>query len=399
MSADQLRRDDERGPAVSDIQYKCPSCSAPIEFDPKSGKMRCEFCGSALEVAEVERFNAAGSASSTTPAGAGAAGAAPRSAPAPGSAEAASSWKSSEATYVDRADMGGMKTLVCDSCGAEIVGDPTTISTRCGFCNNTFIASERIVETRVPDFIVPFAIDKEGMLEAFEKATQGKFLLPKAFRDRHTLSEATGAYIPYWYHDGSASGTLTFQATNTRSWSDSEYDYTETDVYDVTRSASAPFRGLPVCATTKLEPERAEGAEPFDLADSRAFTTPYLSGYAASSYDIEARATLERADQRVKSTLFSMVAGTITGYDSVNPTSSEIRVDRSAVWYALLPIWLIVIGYEGKKYPFAINGQTGEVVGSFPISKPKMRALRAAFTLPFAAAFGALAWFIVQFFL
>ena len=187
---------------MSDIQYKCPSCSAPIEFDPTSGRMVCAFCGSRHEVETVERFNAAPSA------------------PAPGSREAGNAWRESTPAYVDRGEIPQMQTLVCNSCGAEIVADPTTISTRCGFCNNTFVASERIRNTRIPDFIIPFAIDKAGMLDSFKKATRGKFLLPKEFRDRHTLEEATGAYIPYWYHDGTTSGTIVYTAENTRTWSD-----------------------------------------------------------------------------------------------------------------------------------------------------------------------------------
>lgn len=392
---------------MSEIQYKCPSCSAPIEYSPTKAKMACEYCGSTFEVAEVEQFNAQllspvpGAGPSPVPgvgvpgAAAGTSDASGPATPLPGSAQAGEQWKSSSPTYIDESEIASMTMFVCNSCGAEIVADPTTISTRCGFCNNTFVASSRIRETRIPDFIIPFALDKKGMLAAFERATTGKFLLPKEFRDTHTLSEATGAYIPYWYHDGTASGTITYRATNTRSWSDSEYDYTETDVYEVTRSASATFRGIPVCATTKLEPTRAEGAEPFNLVDSKSFATPYLSGYAASSYDIDAKATIDRADDRAKKTLSKLIRGTVTGYSSVQQKSEQLFVQRDAVWYALLPVWLIVIGYEGKQYPFAINGQTGEVVGSFPISQKKLRALHIGFFTPFLALFAVIGWYLM----
>lgn len=398
---------------MSDIQYKCPSCSAPIEFDPTSGRMVCAFCGSRHEVETVERFNATPSAPAP---GAGAAGqgmpgpgmptvpgmpgvprgtdAAP-GAPAPGSREAGNAWRESTPAYVDRGEIPQMQTLVCNSCGAEIVADPTTISTRCGFCNNTFVASERIRNTRIPDFIIPFAIDKAGMLDSFKKATRGKFLLPKEFRDRHTLEEATGAYIPYWYHDGTTSGTIVYTAENTRTWSDNEYDYTETDIYEVTREVSAAFTGIPVCATTKLGPKRSEGVEPFSLEESKPFATPYLSGYAATAYDIEARATIARADERVKATVSSLVSASVTGYSSVRQRSAMLSSEHSAIWYALLPVWLIVIAYNGKTYPFAINGQTGEVVGSFPISQGKLRALRVAFAAFFFIVFGAIAWLVL----
>ncbi len=392
-----------KGWQVADIQYKCPSCSAPIEFDAGTGRMQCAYCGSSFEVAAVERFNDV-KAAPVPPTTSGQEPQGPEKSehaaatPAPGSVEAGQAWRESKTVWIDEADLAGMTTMVCNSCGAEIVADPTTISTRCGFCNNTFVASTRLNATRVPDFIIPFKIDRKAMMASFLEATKGKFLLPKTFRDEHELAEATGAYVPYWYHDGTTSGTIQFTAENHRSWSDSEYDYVETDVYNVVRSAEVAFKGIPVCGTTKLEPKRAEGAEPFHLEGSEEFGTAYLSGYAASAPDIEAAATVERADERARATLTTLVRQSIVGYDSVRQSQSSLQVERTGVWYALLPVWLIVIAYDGQEYPFAINGQTGEVVGSFPISKGKLFALRLAFSIPLVLLFLALGWMLMSVF-
>lgn len=445
---------------MSDIQYKCPSCSAPIEFDPASGLMRCDYCGTRTSVESVEAFSrsqagagpaqadggygppGAGGPGTTSPgapgssAGPGAPapgpgapagygtvppsgsvlapgtapapatapatgeGSAPGTVPAPGSAAPgtapapATGWQAPRP--LSAAEERDLSHLVCNSCGAEIVGDRTLIATRCGFCGNTFVAASRIRATQTPNFLIPFALDRKAMVAAFRKATKGKFLLPPAFRDEHTLTEATGAYLPYWFHDGQASGTLRFHAENYRHWSDSAYDYTETKVYDVVREGSVAFRGIPVCGTTKLEPARAEGVEPFDVQASRPFATAYLSGYVASSYDIAAKDTLERADTRARESLTEMVEGTVTGYSTLRRESCETRVDHTATWYALLPVWLIVISYAGKSYPFAVNGQTGEVVGTFPVSRRRLNALYAAFMIPLGLLFGTIGWFIVH---
>ena len=408
---------------MSDIQYKCPSCSAPIEFDPASGLMRCDYCGTRTSVESVEAFSrsqagagpaqadggygppgAGGPGSATSPGAPSPGTGAPAgygtvppsgSVPAPGTAPAPSTgWQAPRP--LSAAEERELSYLVCNSCGAEIVGDRTLIATRCGFCGNTFVAASRIRATQTPNFLIPFALDRKAMVAAFRKATKGKFLLPPAFRDEHTLTEATGAYLPYWFHDGQASGTLRFHAENYRHWSDSDYNYTETKVYDVVREGSVAFRGIPVCGTTKLEPARAEGVEPFDVQASRPFATAYLSGYVASSYDIAAKDTLERADTRARESLTEMVEGTVTGYSTLRRESCETRVDHTATWYALLPVWLIVISYAGKSYPFAVNGQTGEVVGTFPVSRRRLNALYAAFMIPLGLLFGTIGWFIVH---
>lgn len=413
---------------MSDIQYKCPSCSAPIEFDPASGLMRCDYCGTRTSVESVEAFSrsqagagpaqadggygppgAGGPGSATSPGAPSPGTGAPAgygtvppsgSVPAPGSTAPSTAPAPSTGWQAPRplsaAEERELSHLVCNSCGAEIVGDRTLIATRCGFCGNTFVAASRIRATQTPNFLIPFALDRKAMVAAFRKATKGKFLLPPAFRDEHTLTEATGAYLPYWFHDGQASGTLRFHAENYRHWSDSDYNYTETKVYDVVREGSVAFRGIPVCGTTKLEPARAEGVEPFDVQASRPFATAYLSGYVASSYDIAAKDTLERADTRARESLTEMVEGTVTGYSTLRRESCETRVDHTATWYALLPVWLIVISYAGKSYPFAVNGQTGEVVGTFPVSRRRLNALYAAFMIPLGLLFGTIGWFIVH---
>ncbi|MCD4557508.1 hypothetical protein [Schaalia sp. lx-100] len=297
--------------------------------------------------------------------------------------------------HVHLNSLEGMRTYICDSCGAEIIADPTTVSTRCGFCNNTFIATERLSETRVPDFIIPFALDKKAMQDAFVRATEGKYLLPPTFRRSHILQEATGAYVPYWFHDGSVSGTLHLRAQDVTTWTEGDYQCTQTFIFDVLREGSADFRAIPVCATSKLESERSEGVEPYDMADSREFSTAYLSGYAASTYDIEAIATQKRANERVTRTFEDLVRESVHGHQLVQVVEAHTHVEHANTWFALLPIWLIVVAYGGVNYPFAINGVTGEVVGEFPISTRRLWALRALWCLPLMLLAGVMAWIFI----
>lgn len=38
-----------------------------------------------------------------------------------------------------------------------------------------------------------------------------------------------------------------------------------------------------------------------------------------------------------------------------------------------MPVWMLNIKYNGEMYHFAINGQTGKVVGSYPVDRSKKR--------------------------
>ena len=34
--------------------YQCPACTGPLRYDGASGKLKCDYCGSEYEVAEIE---------------------------------------------------------------------------------------------------------------------------------------------------------------------------------------------------------------------------------------------------------------------------------------------------------------------------------------------------------
>ena len=34
--------------------YQCPACTGPLHFVGESGKLECDYCGSAYEVSEIE---------------------------------------------------------------------------------------------------------------------------------------------------------------------------------------------------------------------------------------------------------------------------------------------------------------------------------------------------------
>ena len=38
--------------------YQCPACTGPLHFSSSSGKLECEYCGSAYDVAEIEALYA-----------------------------------------------------------------------------------------------------------------------------------------------------------------------------------------------------------------------------------------------------------------------------------------------------------------------------------------------------
>ena len=64
---------------------------------------------------------------------------------------------------------------------------------------------------------------------------------------------------------------------------------------------------------------------------------------------------------------------TVSGYQTVIPESSSISLSNGKARYALYPVWLLNTTWKGEKYTFAMNGQTGKLVGDLPTDKSAFR--------------------------
>ena len=56
-------------------------------------------------------------------------------------------------------------------------------------------------------------------------------------------------------------------------------------------------------------------------------------------------------------------------YVTLTPKRSRFDLSNTSVQYVLLPVYLLNLEFNKKKYRFAVNGQTGKVVGELPVSK------------------------------
>ena len=60
---------------------------------------------------------------------------------------------------------------------------------------------------------------------------------------------------------------------------------------------------------------------------------------------------------------------TIHGYEGVMLENMSMNVANGSYKYALYPVWLLNTSWNGEKFTFAMNGQTGKFVGNIPTDK------------------------------
>ena len=330
-------------------EFKCPCCDGAIEFDSTLQKMKCPYCDAEFEMEALQAYDAD---LNSQP-------------------QENMTWDTAAGAQWQEGETEGLRVYTCNTCGGEIVADETTGASECPFCGNPVIMTGQFAGALKPDLVIPFKVDKKAAIAALQNHYKGKLLLPKVFKDQNHIKEVKGLYVPVWLFDTDADAHVRYKATRTRTWSDSQYRYTETSHFSVTRGGGIGFENVPVDGSTKMDDTLMESIEPFNIGDAVDFQTAYLSGYLADKYDVDAEASIDRANQRIKQSTEDAFRSTVQGYTSVVPVSSTINLQNGRARYALYPVWILNTQWNGQKFTFGINGQTGKIAGDLPMDKSK----------------------------
>lgn len=353
-------------------EYKCPSCGGAIAFDSGIQKMKCPFCDTEFEMEALAAYDSELASSQTDD----------------------MSWETAAGGEWQEGEADGLRSFVCKSCGGEIVGDENTAAASCPFCGNPVVMMGQFSGALKPDYIIPFKLDKKAAKAALQKHYGGKRLLPKIFKDQNHIDEIKGVYVPFWLFDANAEANIRYKATRVRTWSDSNYNYTETSFFAVSRGGVVGFERVPVDGSSKMPDDLMESIEPFQFSDAVDFRTAYLAGYLADKYDVDAKQSIERANERIKRSAEEAFASTVQGYTSVVPETSSVKLHGGKAKYALYPVWLLNTTWNGQKYTFAMNGQTGKLVGDLPVDKSVARKWTIGLTTLCSVATYGIVWLL-----
>ena len=378
--------------------YQCPNCNGRLNFNSDIGKLQCEFCDSTFTAQEVEAIYAERQAKADAKANKDQEartldGGATEAAEADGAAqqEAVSGQRGDDLagdavaavgedpidTYLrnahwDNLDEEQLRSFNCSSCGAQLLVDQVTAVTSCPYCGNNAVVPGQLSDMLKPDYVIPFKLDREAAVAALRDYYGGKKFLPNDFTQGNHIEEVQGVYVPFWLYSGTATGDVTFNARNVRVWSDSENNYTETDHYLVHREGNMAFQRVPVDGSTKMPDAHMDAIEPFDYGDMVDFSVGYLPGYLTDRYDQGVKTCEERAGKRVEATCVDQLRDTVQGYMEVDVARSSATLNLNDVAYALLPVWMLHTRYNGEDFLFAMNGQTGRLVGDLPVDRGKV---------------------------
>lgn len=320
----------------------CPCCGGSLKFEASLQKIKCEYCDTEYEVSDLKELNDPSN-----------------------KIEENTNWESNTEEFTSE---DAFNVYSCNTCGGEVMCDENTTSTICPYCGNPVLFKERLSGGLKPKFVIPFKLEKDAAKENLGNYFKGKILLPNDFKKLNEVKEITSLYVPYWIFDADVNGLVTYSGTKVRTWSDSNYRYKETKYYRIVRKGDVSFEHLPVDASKKMDDKMMESIEPFDFKGAKEYSNAYIVGYAADKYDVSKEETFKRANQRIKEGTIDIFTTTVHGYDTLNVDDATISYNSNQASYALYPVWTLNTQYKEKNFQFAMNAQTGKIVGNLPIS-------------------------------
>jgi len=343
---------------------KCPNCGSNLTLNADTQMLECPSCGASFEpsklavtVGELESHPVEAAPAQQAQAQAQQVQSAAQQAQAEAQAEQQAAQAVPEQTE-----------FVCNACGAKIVTDAHTAATFCTFCGSPALVGKRLTEAFQPQYMIPFKYSRESAEKAFIKwAGKGKWT-PFGFVSKKNVAKMTGLYVPFWLFDIQAS----IDAAGTGDKVSYRGDDQITETFDFERRADLEWKHVPLDGETRIDDDLMEAIEPFDFRGLIPYDYRYLPGFYADRYDLSPQDLADRATKRGMEGIDQALKGSLKGqYDRYRITKNLSKIESMNAYYALLPVWFMSYKYRNKFYYFAMNGQTGEVAGTVPVSPIK----------------------------
>lgn len=350
---------------------RCPRCGATdIQLRPSAGMLVCLFCRHEWAEARLDTTVPTSDLASLTGTVIG----------------------SGAADIV--AGVDAVITLKCGGCGAEVVvNTDQQMGARCHWCRHVLTINEQVPNGAVPDAVLPFTVTHDAAVATItEFASKRRMFADRTFLREFTPENVVGVYMPYLVIDANASADVAgFAEIETRQYTRGSGDNKETfydaDVYAVERHVDFTTDDLTIEASS----ERANMNTsvntnnvintilPFDTENAVQWNASYLTGFTSEKRDKNVVHTTPELEHQLLSIARAQVVASVEPYDRGVRWERERLQVHGTRWLAMcLPVWLYSYyhekGGESMVHYIAVNGRTGEVMGSVPVSKPRLLA-------------------------
>lgn len=296
------------------------------------------------------------------------------------------------------ADAAVLMSFKCSGCGAEVtVNTESAMTARCHWCRHVFGVNEQVPNGAVPDAVLPFRIKKDDAVARIRQFVDKRRLFAlKEFKEQFTPENVVGVYLPYMIVDGNASADVAGHGEiktreYTRGTDNNKKTYYDADIYEVERHVDFTVDDLPLESSTdrgnldtRVNTNNIINTIlPFDTKNAVKWNASYLSGFTSEKRNSNVAQLQPRLEDQLLSIARAQVHASVRRYDRGVRWEQERLDVHGTRWVSMyLPVWLYSYHQPGANggmlHYIAVNGRTGETMGSVPVQQWKL--LLAALT-------------------
>lgn len=315
---------------------KCPSCGATLAFDPATRSLVCNFCGSSVAV-------------NTMPV-------------APGIGYSLADLQNNAGRHLA---LTSNKIVVCGTCGGQFVADKSALSGMCPYCgSNSITESSNSAGMPEPTGVIPFSISKQQAQDIFKLWISQRRLAPMDLVKNSEITDLVGVYVPYWVFDCDTYTPYKGKFGKTYGSGDDQY----TKYHKAEGVCKMPVKNLTLMATSRLEKDAFwKSVSKFNFNEMKKYDPNLLAGFWSESYTVDGvtawQTAMGRIYDMIQRSIKSMEDADVIARIDMKPEATNVHAK-----YVLAPIWITSFDYNGTGYRVLVNGQTGNIVGTWPKS-------------------------------
>ena len=362
---------------LADGMNRCPKCgSTDIRHKPGTDLLVCLYCRNEWDGARVEELFGLGD----------------------GIDQLKGTVIASGARDI-AADASVLMSFKRSGCGAEVtVNTENAMTARCHWCRHVFGVNEQVDNGAVPDAVLPFHIKKDDAVARIRQFVDKRRLFAlKAFKEQFTPENVVGVYLPYMIVDGNASADLFGKGEiktreYTRGSDNDKKTYYDADVYRIGRHIDFTVDDLPLESSTERgnldtrvnTNNIINTILPFDTKNAVKWNASYLAGFSSEKRNSNVEQMQPRLEDQLLSIARAQIEVSVARYDRGVRWEQERLEVHGTRWVSMyLPVWLYSYHQPGANggmlHYIAVNGRTGETMGSVPVQQWKL--LLAALTV------------------
>jgi hypothetical protein len=330
--------------------YTCNGCGGMQKYDAKTQSLCCVFCKNEVKVTSTQEVN--------------------------------ENDYLAKLSCLEAEPNPRPKEVKCGKCAASFTFEAHVFATNCPYCD-----TPTIIECSAPiviDGLLPFEVTHKEAKESFSKWVSSRWFAPTAFTKYFSDNKILiGKYLPHWTYDTNTitnyqgeRGDAYYVSVRKTVMEDGKSVEKEVQERRIRWSYASGivhinFDDVIVPASPAVSSSILNDLDPWESKSAKPFDTQYIAGFEAEEYTTKLEEGFDLAKDKMASSIQNKIRNDIGG-DEQRISSQSTQYNAITYKNVLLPIWTAFFTWHNKEYQYAINAQTGELIGERPYSKTKI---------------------------